>query len=84
MKIRALGDTTKATDGIQALESLLTTLELHGGLDAHSLKAAKFRSSHMRKMKSMAMWSLNEQALSYSKKATPPQPHPTSEADPQS
>jgi hypothetical protein len=53
-------------------------------LDARSSKAAKFRSSHMRKMKSMAMWSLNEQAPSYSKKATPPQPHPTSETDPQS
>lgn len=83
-KIQSLGDTTKAADGIQALDSLLTTLELHGGLDARSSKAAKFRSSHMRKMKSMAMWSLNEQAPSYSKKATPPQPHPTSETDPQS
>jgi hypothetical protein len=71
-KIRAFGNKEKAADGIQALESLLQNLETHGGLDARSSKASKFRSSHMRKMKSMAMWTLNEEAPSYSKKSTPP------------
>lgn len=71
-KIRAFGNKDKAADGIHALESLLQTLEIHGGLDARSSKASKFRSSHMRKMKSMAMWTLNEDAPSYSKKSAPP------------
>jgi hypothetical protein len=66
-KIRSFGNESKAADGIQALESLLQTLEIHGGLDARSSKASKFRSSHMRKMKSMASWTLDEQAPSYSK-----------------
>jgi hypothetical protein len=47
---------------------------MHGGLDARSSKASKFRSSHMRKMKSMASWTLDEQAPSYSKKPLPQDP----------
>ena len=73
-KIRSFGNKEKAADGIQALESLLQTLEIHGGLDARSSKASKFRSSHMRKMKSMASWTLDEQAPSYSKNPLPQPP----------
>lgn len=73
-KIRSFGNEAKAADGIHALESLLQTLQIHGGLDARSSKASKFRSSHMRKMKSMSMWTINEQAPSYSKKSTPRNP----------
>ena len=73
-KIRSFGNESKAADGIQALESLLQTLEIHGGLDARSSKASKFRSSHMRKMKSMASWTLDEEAPSYSKKPLPQDP----------
>ena len=73
-KIRSFGSESKAADGIQALESLLQTLEIHGGLDARSSKASKFRSSHMRKMKSMASWTLDEQAPSYSKNPLPQDP----------
>ena len=71
-KILSFGNKEKAADGIHALESLLQTLEIHGDLDARSSKASKFRSSHMRKMKSMASWTLDEQAPSYSKKNLPP------------
>ena len=74
VKLEALGNASKAADGIEALRSLLTTIEDYGSLDARASKSAKFRSSHMRKMKSMAAWTLDEQAPSYSvKKITPPQ-----------
>jgi len=73
-KLESLGNATKATDGIEALRSLLTIIEDHGTLDARTAKSSKFRSSHMRKMKSMSAWTLDEQAPSYStKKITPPQ-----------
>jgi hypothetical protein len=73
-KILSFGNKEKAADGIHALESLLQTLEMHGGLDARSSKASKFRSSHMRKMKSMASWTLDEEAPSYSKNNLPQDP----------
>jgi hypothetical protein len=76
-KIRSLGNEAKATDGIQALESLLLTIEVHGGLDARFSKASKFRSSHMRKMKSMAIWTLDESAPSYSKKSISSESNPS-------
>jgi Ca-activated chloride channel family protein len=76
-KIRSLGNEAKATDGIQALESLLLTIEVQGGLDARFSKASKFRSSHMRKMKSMAIWTLDESAPSYSKKSISSESNPS-------
>lgn len=73
-KLESLGNSAKAADGIEPLRALLETLERHGTLDARSSKSAKFRSSHMRKMKSSAAWTLDEQAPSYSvKKITPDQ-----------
>jgi Ca-activated chloride channel family protein len=71
-KLQSFGHAGKAADGIQALESLLKTIEETGGLDARSGKAAKFRSSHMRKMKSMAAWTLDEEAPSYSRNPITP------------
>jgi Ca-activated chloride channel homolog len=72
-KLESLGNPAKAADGIEALRSLLTIIEEYGTLDARAGKSAKFRSSHMRKMKSMAAWTLDEEAPSYSeKKITPP------------
>jgi len=73
-KLESLGNPAKAADGIQALRSLLSIIEDYGALDARASKSAKFRSSHMRKMKSMSAWTLDEEAPSYSeKKITPPQ-----------
>lgn len=73
-KLEALGNAAKATEGISALRSLLAIIEEHGSLDARAAKSAKYRSSHMRKMKSMSAWTLDEEAPSYSiKKITPPQ-----------
>ncbi len=73
-KLESLGNPAKAADGLEALRSLLAIIENYGALDARASKSAKFRSSHMRKMKSMAAWTLDEEAPSYSeKKITPPQ-----------
>jgi Ca-activated chloride channel family protein len=73
-KLESLGSPAKAADGIEALRYLLSIIKDYGTLDARAGKAAKFRSSHMRKMKSMAAWTLDEQAPAYSqKKITPPQ-----------
>lgn len=65
-KLESLGNVAKAADGIQALRSLLSIIEEYGTLDPRAAKSAKFRSSHMRKMKSMAAWTLDEEAPSYS------------------
>lgn len=73
VKLESLGNAAKAADGIEALRSLLSTIEEYGSLDARAAKSAKFRSSHMRKMKSMAAWTLDEEAPSYSTKKITPQ-----------
>ena len=65
-KLESLGNVAKAADGIQALRSLLSIIEEYGTLDPRAAKSAKFRSSHMRKMKSMAAWTLDEEAPSNS------------------
>ncbi|MFM8831433.1 MAG: vWA domain-containing protein [Spartobacteria bacterium] len=72
-KLESLGNASKAGDGIEAIRYLLSIIENYGTLDARASKAAKFRSSHMRKMKSMAAWTLDEQAPSYSAKTITPQ-----------
>ncbi|MFM8716505.1 MAG: vWA domain-containing protein [Spartobacteria bacterium] len=72
-KLESLGNASKAGDGIEAIRYLLSIIENYGTLDARASKSAKFRSSHMRKMKSMAAWTLDEQAPSYSAKTITPQ-----------
>ena len=72
-KLESLGNVAKAADGIQALRSLLSIIEEYGTLDPRAAKSAKFRSSHMRKMKSMAAWTLDEEAPSYSMMKITPQ-----------
>ncbi len=75
-KLESLGNAAKAADGIEALRSLLSIIEEYGSLDARAAKSAKFRSSHMRKMKSMAAWTLDEEAPSYSTKKITPENNP--------
>jgi Ca-activated chloride channel family protein len=74
-KLKALGNEAQTADGLAAVESLIRRIEEQGGLDSRSSKAARYGSSHMRKMKSRSVWTLDEAAPSYSeKKITPPQP----------
>lgn len=75
-KLESLGNAAKAADGIEALRSLLSIIEEYGSLDARAAKSAKFRSSHMRKMKSMAAWTLDEEAPSYSMMKITPKNNP--------
>jgi len=76
-KLKALGNEARAADGLAAVEALIHRIEQQGGLDSRSSKMAQYRSSHMRKMKSHAVWTLDEEAPSYAgKKITPPQAPP--------
>lgn len=76
-KLESLGNSSKAADGIATLQSLLKTIDQYGALDPISQKTAKFRASHMRKMKSKAAWTIDDAPPSYSeKKITPPPPPP--------
>jgi Ca-activated chloride channel family protein len=70
-KLKALGNETKAADGIRAVESLIAQIETSGRLDARTTKSAQYTSSHMTKMKTHATWTLDEAPPSYSKTTIP-------------
>jgi Ca-activated chloride channel homolog len=82
VRLKALGNEAQTADGLAAVESLIRRIEEQGGLDSRSSKMARYSSSHMRKMKSHAAWTLDEAAPSYSaKKITPPRAQPAQNDD---
>ncbi len=91
-QLQALGDEGRTAGGIAALERMIQELERFGGLSARSSKGYRYSSSHMRKMKSRAIWTLDEAAPGYSESSlpkpasdplNPPDADPTADRDPQ-
>jgi Ca-activated chloride channel family protein len=80
-KLRSLGNVEKAAEGIEVLSSLMEKIE-GGEFTARLRKSSHFRSSHMRKMKSMAAWSVDEEAPSYAMKVISTKNQPTGEGEP--
>lgn len=73
-QLEALGASEVA---IASLKRMVRELEEFGGLSARSSKEHRYRASHMRKMKSMSSWTLDEEAPGYSEAPLPPAVPPT-------
>ncbi len=71
-RLKELGRDDQVADGVTTLESMIARIEAYGDLDARSSKTYRYRSSHMLKMKSRQMWTLDEPAPGYSEQSTPP------------
>jgi hypothetical protein len=78
-QLRDLGSSDSVAQSLATLESMIRRIEETGTLSSRMTRNYRFTSSHMRKMKSHALWSLDEQAPMYSRKSIPP---PASGASP--
>jgi hypothetical protein len=81
-QLQGLGDEGRTAGGIAALERMIQELDRFGGLSARSSKGYRYSSSHMRKMKSRALWTLDEVAPGYSEASLPPTPPSPPNAQP--
>lgn|GEM_PF-453068 len=66
-RLERLGSEAKAAQGINVILDLLRLIRAEGHLSQDSSKTARYRSSHLRKMKSLSAWTLDESAPFYSK-----------------
>lgn len=76
-QLKGLGAGERVTQSLSKMEEMIRQIE-GGGMDARTSKSHRFTSSHLRKMKSHAMWTLDEQAPDYSQRSiqqqNPPPP----------
>ena len=66
-RLKNLGSEAKAADGIAVILDLLRCIREEVRLSVNTRKSARYRSSHLRKMKSLSLWTLDEPALFSSK-----------------
>lgn len=66
-RLSNLGSEAKAADGIAVILDLLRCIREEVHLSVNTSKSARYRSSHLRKMKSLSLWTLDEPAPFFSK-----------------